>query len=128
LVICAHLGLGPVGWLLKKLLHRPYWIIVYGIEAWQSLPFLKQTALRRAEKIPSISNFTREQILKRYAFAGDRVIILTPCLTDEALLSVPPSEELLHQLIQEGRRIILTVARLDGSERYKGHEVVVRAL
>src|SRR5207253_1335421 len=67
-------------------------------------------------------------ILKRYAFAGDRVIILTPCLTDEALLSVPPSEELLHQLIQEGRRIILTVARLDGSERYKGHEVVVRAL
>jgi glycosyltransferase involved in cell wall biosynthesis len=34
LVICTHLALGPVGWLLARLGRQPYWVVVHGIEAW----------------------------------------------------------------------------------------------
>src|SRR5690348_16194002 len=48
LTICGHVALAPVGWLLKRLKRQPYWVIVYVIEAWRPLPYVKRMSLRRA--------------------------------------------------------------------------------
>jgi phosphatidyl-myo-inositol dimannoside synthase len=128
LIICAHLALAPVGLSLAALNRRPYWVIAYGIEAWRNLPFWKRQALRRADRILAISSFTREHIISRQQVRPERILNL-PCALDDRLLNASPDEDgltLTRQL--EGRRIILTVARLAASERYKGHEVVLRAL
>jgi phosphatidylinositol alpha-1,6-mannosyltransferase len=126
LIICAHLALAPVGWLLAALNRRPYWVIAYGIEAWRNLPFWKRQALRRADRILAISSFTREHIIRRQQLRSERILNL-PCALDDRLLNISPDEEGLTRQL-EGRRIVLTVARLAASERYKGHEVVLRAL
>lgn len=127
LVICTHVGLAPVGWLLWMLGRCAYWVVAYGIEVWGALPFWKQNALRKAERVLAMSAFTRERLIRRHRVPIERVGIL-PGMVDDRLVTVSPDESQLARLGVDGRRVVLTVARLAASERYKGHDVVLQAL
>jgi len=127
LIICSHLALGPVAWLAAKVAKRRYWIVTYGIEAWGALPYGKRSALRKADRVVVISAFSREQIVKRQRIDGGRTTSLA-CTLDENLLSVEPDGDGLHRYLSDDRRVLLTVARMAASERYKGHDVVLEAL
>lgn len=127
LIICTHLALGPIGWLAANVGERPYWIVAHGIEAWALLPWWKRAALGRADRVIVTSAFNREQVVKRHQIDGKRMASL-PCALDETLLSLEPARDGLHRYFSDDRRVLLTVARMAASERYKGHEVVLRAL
>jgi glycosyltransferase involved in cell wall biosynthesis len=127
LIICTHLALGPIGRFLANLHRRPYWIVVHGIEAWALLPGWKRAALRRADRVIVTSAFNREQVVKRHRIDEERLASL-PCTLDETLLNVKPAGESLQRYLPDDRRVLLTVGRMAASERYKGHEVVLRAL
>ncbi|PYV17432.1 MAG: hypothetical protein DMG21_08405 [Acidobacteria bacterium] len=149
LTIATHLNLGPIAWSVASLARRPYWIVVYGIEAWSALPGTKRAALRQADRVIVISTFSREQVARRHQINGERLASL-PCTLDESLLmrvakygdpgqrdwlsswslpwqgspDFPPSQS----AVTGNKRVVLTVGRMAASERYKGHEVVLRAL
>jgi glycosyltransferase involved in cell wall biosynthesis len=127
LIICTHLALGPVGWLVAKLARRPYWIVVHGIEAWAVLPGWKRGALHQADRLIVTSAFSREQVVKRHQIDEERMASL-PCTLDGTLLSVKPAEAGACARIPAGQRLIMTVARMAAGERYKGHDVVLQAL
>jgi len=127
LIVCTHLALGPIGWLLAKLGGGSYWIVAHGIEAWIVLPRLKRAALIRANRIIVTSIFTREQLRKRQRIPVERLSSL-PCTLDEALLQVEPEDYDVLASLGRDRRVVLTVSRMMVSERYKGHDVVLRAL
>jgi len=127
LIICTHLALGPVGQLLSNLRRRPYWIVVYGIEAWAVLPWWKRGALRQADHVIAISAFSREQVVNRHQIDGKRISSL-PCTLDENLLRSELTKPGTFARFAEGRRLVLTVGRMAASERYKGHDVALRAL
>jgi glycosyltransferase involved in cell wall biosynthesis len=127
LVICTHLALGPVGWLLARLGRQPYWVVAHGIEAWARLPIWKRAALRRANRVVVTSAFSQEQVVKRHNIDGKRISRL-PCALDETLLNVEPAKSVSYRHISDGQRVVLMVARMEASERYKGHDVVLRAL
>jgi phosphatidyl-myo-inositol dimannoside synthase len=128
LIVCCHVGLAPVGWLVHVAMGRPYWVIAYGIDVWCRLPIVKKKVLQRAAKILSVSDFTGKQAVKLHGVAGERAVTLTPCIAREDWLTLRPAEGPLAGLGLEGSRVILTVARLAASERYKGHDVVLRSL
>lgn len=127
LTICTHLALGSLGWSAAKLGHRPYWIVLHGIEAWVKLPRWKQRALDRASRVIVTSAFSREQVIKRHKIDEQRISRL-PCTLDETLLNTRAVEAGACARIPPGQRVILTVARMASVERYKGHEEVLRAL
>ena len=127
LIICTHLSFGPAAWMARILTERPYWIVVHGIEAWCDLPYWKRIALAHADRILVTSAFSREQVASRHQI-GSELMWTLPCTLDETLLSVEPSKSGLCQSLGDGRRVILTVARMDSSEGYKGHDVVLQAL
>lgn len=127
LTICSHLALGPVGWLASRMGQCPYWIVVYGIEAWAPLSLAKLMALQGASRIISISKFTSQQVRARQGVRSECVALL-PCALEESLTTMAPASTGLDQQIAGCRPVILTVARMLASEQYKGHEVVLRAL
>jgi phosphatidyl-myo-inositol dimannoside synthase len=132
LIICTHLALGPVGWLAATLGRGPYWIVAHGIEAWSALPYAKRAALRHAHRVLAISTFSREEVVKRHGIDRERVASL-PCAFDERPFSGDGRIQTERQSgiaanIPRDRRVVLTVARMAASERYKGHDVVMRAL
>jgi phosphatidyl-myo-inositol dimannoside synthase len=128
LIVCCHVGLAPVGWLVHVAIGRPYWVVAYGIDVWCRLPIIKKKALQRAAKILSLSDFTGKQVVKLHGVAGERALTLTPCIAQEDWLTLRPAAGPLAGLGLEGCRVILTVARLAASEGYKGHDVVLRGL
>jgi glycosyltransferase involved in cell wall biosynthesis len=127
LIICVHLALGPIAWLLAGLGRRPYWIVVHGIEAWVALPFAKRMALCGADRVIVTSKLNHEQVIIRHQVRAERIASL-PCALDEALSKVEPATAGPHQLLADGQRVVLTVARMAAAEQYKGHDVILRAL
>jgi phosphatidyl-myo-inositol dimannoside synthase len=127
LVVCTHLAFGPLGWLFQRLHGRPYWVILHGIEAWMRLPLWKRWALQKANQVMVVSAFTREQTVRRQGVAPEKIMRLPGVLNGE-LLKVTPAFDKLPRCLSGGRRIVLTVARMAAAERYKGHDVVLKAL
>ncbi len=73
------------------------------------------------------SAFSRGQVVKRHKIEDKRISSL-PCTLDETLIGATPAEVVTCARLSDGRRLVLTVARMAAWERYKGHDVVLRAL
>jgi phosphatidylinositol alpha-1,6-mannosyltransferase len=101
--------------------------VLHGIEAWRELPYQKKLALKHADRIIVTSAFSREQVMRQHKIGSEPISSL-PCTLDEKLLTATPVENGRHPLLSNEQRVILTVARMDASEQYKGHDVVLRAL
>ena len=127
LIICTHVAVGPIGSLLSRIGGSRYMIVVHGIEAWGPLSRLKKMALSHADRVVVTSNFSQKQLVKKHQIDPQCVRRL-PCMWDDTLLGTESETDGVPRSIPEGHRVVLTVARMDASERYKGHDVVLRAL
>lgn len=128
LILCGHLNFAPVACLLRFWLGTPYWILVYGVDAWDIKHPLRHRALRAAEKVISISDYTRSRLVKE-DLQPDKIALL-PVTFDVERFQIKPKPTYLlnrHKLL-EGQPIVLTVARLADDEQYKGYDQVMRAM
>ncbi len=120
LLVNSHVSLGPLVYLLSRRYRIPYATIVYGIEAWGDLWPQDEWSLRKASGIISISQWTKEILLKR-KIPVNHIHIIHPGLTEQ-----PPSTIPVRRPSQTVK--LLTVSRLDFREQYKGHDDVLKAL
>ena len=127
LCLCVHIGVAPVGRLLRLLAGCPYWVAAHGIEVWGALSYAKQRALREADRILAVSSFTRQRLIERHLLSPARVEVF-PNAVDVSLVAAPAASDPLARLGVFNRQVVLTVGRLAASERYKGHDVILRAL
>jgi len=120
LIVIGHISLSPLALLAKP--PAKVSVIAYGIEAWRSLTFAQRKALRRADRILAISEYTRSELLKRNRLDPSKVTLL-PCSLDP------------HWFVDDGPQadpssppILLTVGRLMRDEAYKGVDSVIQSL
>ncbi len=126
-VFCGHLFMAPLAVFVAVLAHVPYWLHLYGIEAWKQPRFPLRWAAERACLATAISRYTRRQFLSWARTVPERVKIL-PVTFDPRFSPGPRSVEILRKYGLEGKQVLLTVARLSAVERYKGHDKVIMAL
>lgn len=123
-IIFGHVNFGPLALILRALAPSvSQWFFTYGIDFWKRLSATRRLALRHAEKIVSISEYTKEQGAKANDLDPAGIEIL-PCALDPFW----DAQSAATQSKRSSRRTILTVARLMKSERYKGVDTVLRAL
>jgi glycosyltransferase involved in cell wall biosynthesis len=122
LVICAHVGVAPVAMIIRRVTRAQYWVILHGIEVWGELSASKRRALRGAKQLVSVSKFTAQVVGERQGLQTEAIAILPPAFSSDAAQERNSSKE-----IEPGQHIVLTVARLAASERYKGHDVMLDA-
>ncbi|WP_373529673.1 glycosyltransferase [Nostoc sp.] len=128
LILCGHLNFAPIAFLIHRLTGVPYWIFVYGIDAWSVQDHWKQKALHSAEKIISISGYTSSRLIREQKLAPERISLL-PVTFDASRFQIKPKpQHLLSRYGLTAEPIILTVARLDSMERYKGYDQILQAL
>jgi glycosyltransferase involved in cell wall biosynthesis len=114
---------------LKRLAGVPYWVIAYGTEAWNIDRPALQRALHHADRILSISGYTRDRLLKEQNLDPAKISLL-PCTFDASRFQIAPKPQHLlncYRLTAE-QPIILTVGRLDSTQQYKGYDKILRAL
>jgi phosphatidylinositol alpha-1,6-mannosyltransferase len=120
-VLSMHaLLLRPVLWLQRLRPRRqPLHCWLHGIEVWGAALKPVQGALQSCTGLIASSNFTRDQLL--HAPGRWPAIQVVHPMADLIDAQQPP------EALPSGLRL-LTVARMDAGERYKGHRVVLAAL
>jgi phosphatidylinositol alpha-1,6-mannosyltransferase len=126
LVFCGHLYMAPLAAAIARLKGAKLVVQTHGIEAWPQSSRLQRAALEQADLVLCVSRYTRAAVLRWAAIAPERVLVL-PNTVDEAF-TPGDGAALRAKWGLEGKRVLLTVGRMDARERYKGHDRVIRAL
>ncbi|OUL19796.1 glycosyltransferase [Nostoc sp. RF31YmG] len=129
LIVCGHLNFAPIAFLLHQFTGISYTIIVYGVDAWQIQDRWKIKALHSAEKIISISGYTRDRLIDEQNLPADKIELLPVTFDVERFqLSPKPSYLLERYGLNSKQPVILTVTRLASTDGYKGYDQILHAL
>lgn len=127
IIFCAHLNFSPVCLVLKKSFGTPYTLALYGIEAIKIEGSMKRSALLGAKRIVTISEYTKNLILKQFPEVKDR-LFMHPSAVDGSLFDIKEKNgALVEKLGLTGKPTILSLARLSTPE-HKGQDRVLKAL
>ncbi|MDQ5846785.1 MAG: glycosyltransferase family 4 protein, partial [Acidobacteriota bacterium] len=122
-IIFGHVSLSPLA-LLAKYLNPGVktGVAAYGIEVWRPLTKLQREALKRADVVLAISEHTKAQVVKHSDISPYKVRIFPPTLDPYwEIAPYPP-------MTSSTRPMILSVARMNKDDRYKGIDNVIRSL
>ncbi|RUT07174.1 hypothetical protein DSM106972_024350 [Dulcicalothrix desertica PCC 7102] len=129
LVISTHLNFAIAAHQLKRLNGTPYWAVAHGVDAWNITNPKLQAALRSADKIISVSSYTRDRLLSEQNLDPDKVLLLFNTFdANRFKITTKPAHLLERYKLKAEQPIILTVTRLASDERYKGYDQILQAL
>jgi glycosyltransferase involved in cell wall biosynthesis len=127
LIVFGHVNFSPVALIARAMRpHAAQWFITHGIEVWRRMTAAQRLAVRTANRVLAVSDYTRNQLIRHNDVARG-LVDLQPCALDPiwaadfAGLRPKASPD-------PSRPLLLTVARLAETERHKGIEQVIRAL
>jgi len=128
-VISTHLNFGPLAHLAKRAFGTPFTLVAHGIDVHDGLSSARRAALCAADRVVAVSAWTRQRVLDLAGIEPARVSLL-PNAVDEArfTVGVRPDKLAKRYNLRAEERVVLTVARLDAGEGYKGYDRIVQAL
>jgi asparagine synthase (glutamine-hydrolysing) len=119
LIVCGHINLMPLVWCFGALFGVRTMLIAHGVEAW-STGGLRRWAARRADRIIPVSRYTATRMSK-WGIPDDVISVLSNTVDGDEFRP-------LWRKTERSGRYLLTVARLERSEGYKGVDRVLEAL
>lgn len=116
LVICGHINLLPVAF------GKPL-LVVHGIEAWKK----RRASIEQCRGILSVSAVTRDRLVGWSGYDGPAFVLPNAVHLDDYGVRAK-REDLVARYHLAGKRVLLTVGRLDAAERSKGFDEVLSVL
>lgn len=120
-VLCAHLNLLPVARRIAR--GAPIDLIIHGIDAWQPKRGFRA---RDVDRVFSVSRFTARRF-QQWSGVSEACMRLLPNSVDIDRFATPP-EPMTIVGVPDQARVIMTLARLDARERFKGIDEMFAAL
>lgn len=127
-VICGHVNLLPVAWLAARRLGARLMFMCYGIEVWSPHKWPTRYMLHRTDTVVSISAITVKRLREWAVIAGDNIFLVPNAIDLEAYCPGEGSEHLRRRLGLGKGPIMMTLGRMDASERAKGFDEVLEIL
>ena len=126
LIICQHLNYLTIGAMTAQLSGARLCAVAHGIEAWAQPSPARKIALDRCDRVIAVSRATAGRLERAAGLDGGRVRVVPNAVDLERFAPGPVPVWLEEKLPKRPR--LLTVARLDAGEAYKGVDVVIEAL
>lgn len=124
LVICGHVNLLPIA----RLTGQPPLLITHGIDAWKRLRDpLSNYLVHKIRGVVSVSDLTRERFVAWSHFSGP-AFVLPNAIRVEHYGVRPKRPDLIERWSLQGKRVLLTLGRIVGTERYKGFDEVLETM
>jgi asparagine synthase (glutamine-hydrolysing) len=129
LVLCGHIHLVPVACLAALIHDAPSVGILHGIEAW-SAPgnLITRNLVSRINRFAAVSHVTMDRFRMWSGFDPAKLDYLPNAIVLKEFGPGVKNQDLLELYGLSGKRVLLTVARLEAAERYKGVDRVIEAL
>jgi glycosyltransferase involved in cell wall biosynthesis len=128
-IVSTHVNFGPAAYLAKRMFGVPYTLVAHGIDIHPQLPERTTTSIRKADRLIAVSEWTRSRLLGLGGMYHEKIEILPNTFDDVRFTpAVRPAELAERYSILPNEKVIVTVARLDSKERYKGYDRIVEAL
>jgi glycosyltransferase involved in cell wall biosynthesis len=127
LVICAHVNLLPLAALFSLSKRVPMALQVYGIDVWNPVKAHTRMWLKHVDAIYSISAITRDRMNAWARLPLDRYQII-PCTIHLDHFQMARRADLVSRHGLAGSKVIMTLARLAGYERYKGIDEILEVM
>jgi glycosyltransferase involved in cell wall biosynthesis len=128
-VISTHVNYGIACYVLKLLTGTPYWVVAHGLEVWDIQNNITKIALKKADKIVSVSNYTRNRLLEDASIDPEKIVILPNTFDANKFQINPKPAYLLERYnLTEQQPVILTVTRMGRMAKYKGYDQIIHAL
>ena len=128
LILSTHANFSPVAAWLQGLRGIPVLVSAHGIEVWNLPEGQIRNALRRANKILPVSEYTRVRLEKEIGLSAKRFEVVPDTYDSGKFQPGPVPSALRQRLGLEGKKVLYTLARLDPGERYKGIDEVLSVL
>lgn len=126
IIFNAHIYHSPLAYALARITGATLVSQVHGTEVWDGIPRHCRRALERSDLILAVSRDTRSRVLSAVTIAPEKVAVLGNTVGDEF---TPGDRVAARRRFGVGdERAILTVARLDDRDGYKGHDRIIRLL
>ena len=119
LLICGHVAQLPVAWMCRRANPRlRYVLVAHGIEVWRRFNPLEKLALRGADRVLCVSDYTRRELLRHSGLPHSRALVLHNALDPHLVPAAPASRN----------GTILAVSRLSAADAYKGIDHLIQAM
>ena len=126
-VFCGHLYMAPLAAAdSTSRSSAPLIVQMHGIEAWPRPKRHQRLAVEAADLVLCVSRYTRARVFSWAAIEPERLIVLPNTVRE--VFTPGDASALRERWGLEGKRVLLTVGRMDVRERYKGHDSVIEAL
>ena len=123
-VVCGHLYFSSVPLLINLLFGTKYSISIYGIEAMRITNLLHRSALKKANKVIVISEYTKSLISNQFNLP-DHAYFYLPSSINENIFNIQEDKALLKKKYGlDGKLVILTLSRLSSDEEKGQHRVL----
>lgn len=127
-VFCGHINLAPLVRSICQFLGIPYTVLTYGKEVWEPLPASKRKALQQADRIWTISRYSRDRASASNDLNPAQFDFLF-CAVDGTVFKPQPKDAaLVDRYNLANSKVLMTVARLWSGDPYKGVDITIRAL
>jgi phosphatidyl-myo-inositol dimannoside synthase len=128
-ILAAHPNLAlPARWMQWSCPHLKMVVMSHGIELWKPLPTLRRRALLGADILLAPSTDTASKLVSVQGATPGKVRKLAWPISPAFLSMAAAPERLPLPVAFPQGRVILTVGRWVGSERYKGADELIRAI
>nr|UXE45143.1 D-inositol-3-phosphate glycosyltransferase [uncultured bacterium] len=122
-VFCGHLFMASLAMHIARLKGAKLIVQTHGIEAWPRPTVRQREAVESADLVLSVSRHTRAAVLTWAALDPARVIVLPNTVRSEF---VPEDGSRIRATLgMEGKHVLLTVARMDSQQQYKGQDRMI---
>ena len=129
LVISTHSNFTPAARFLKKLTGIPYWTVAHGFEVWDLKRQQVQQGLQDADRILSVSNYTRQRLISEQALSPKKIVRLPNTFDIERFTPAPKPAYLLKKHgLQKDQPLCLTVNRLADGEDFHAYDQILRTM
>ncbi|MBL8650316.1 MAG: glycosyltransferase family 4 protein [Sphingopyxis sp.] len=127
IVICAHINFLSFARLLARRNNCPLVLLVYGIDVWDPLPGHIPN-LKACDAIWSISQITTDRMNAWAGLPAAAYVQLPNAIRLERYAMGPKPADLVEKWGLQGKRIVMTLARLPGRDRHKGVDEMLEIL
>jgi phosphatidylinositol alpha-1,6-mannosyltransferase len=127
LVVCGHLNLLPAAWIYARARGARLALIVHGLEARTPRRSVRRLA-RDIDAVIAVSHYTAEMFAAWSGVALERTFILPNSVDLDRFVPMDRDAGLAARYGLGASRVLMTVGRLSGEERYKGVDAVIEAM